>query len=83
MGDFAVSPVTSEDIKRQAIALGFHAVGIAAIATEPSAAEQASQLALRAWLAQGFQADMGWMESERRQNIRQVMPAAKSIICVR
>ncbi len=78
----ANSKASSEAIKQQAIALGFHQVGIAAIDPEPSAAEQASQSALNAWLAQGFQADMGWMESQKRQDIRQIMPAAKSIICV-
>ncbi len=82
MNDGRVEAVSSETIKQQAIALGFHQVGIAAIAPEPSAAEQASQNALNDWLARGFQADMGWMESQKRQDIRQLMPAAKSIICV-
>jgi len=72
----------SEQVKAQAIALGFHQVGIATIHPQPSAAEQSAQAALKSWLAQGFQADMGWMESDRRKDIRQVMPAAQSIICV-
>ena len=74
--------VSSEAVKQQAIALGFHQVGIAAIPTQPSAAEQAAQTALKSWLAQGFQADMGWMDSQQRQDIRQIMPTAQSIICV-
>jgi epoxyqueuosine reductase len=77
-----MSDLSSETIKRKAIALGFHQVGIATIPAMPSAAEQDAQNALQAWLAQGFQADMGWMESSKRQDIRQIMPAAKSIICV-
>lgn len=76
------STLESEAVKAQAKALGFHLVGIAAIPAEPSSAEQAAQTALQAWLAQGFQADMGWMESDHRQNIRQIMPTAQSIICV-
>lgn len=72
----------SEAVKRQAIALGFHQVGIAAISPEPTAAEQAAKTALQDWLAQGFQADMGWMASAKRQDIRQLLPDAKSIICV-
>ncbi len=72
----------SERVKQQAIALGFHQVGIAAIDPQPSAAEQSAQGALEHWLAQGFQADMGWMDSDRRKDIRQVMPSAQSIICV-
>ncbi len=72
----------SEAVKRQAIALGFHQVGIAAIEPAPTAAEQTAKAALQDWLAQGFQADMGWMESAKRQDIRQILPDAKSIICV-
>ncbi|NJM97188.1 MAG: tRNA epoxyqueuosine(34) reductase QueG [Phormidesmis sp. RL_2_1] len=74
--------IDSEAVKRQAIALGFHQVGIAPIAMTLSAAEQNAQAALQAWLAQGFQADMAWMNSDKRQDIRHVMPGAKSMICV-
>ena len=77
-----VGAVDSEGVKAQARALGFDLVGIAAVPVEPSAAEKSAQTALQAWLAQGFHADMGWMESDRRQNIRQIMPAAQSVICV-
>ncbi len=72
----------SEAVKQQAIALGFHQVGIATISADPTAAEQAAKAALQDWLAQGFQADMGWMASAKRQDIRQILPDAKSIICV-
>lgn len=74
--------MNSEQVKQKAIALGFHQVGIATIAPQPSAAEHSARLALESWLAQGFQADMGWMESDRRKDIRQIMPSAQSIICV-
>lgn len=74
--------VTSAWVKQQALAVGFHQVGIATIEAEPSDAENSAKVALQSWLAQGFQADMGWMEGDRRQNIRQVLPTAQSIICV-
>ncbi len=74
--------LTAEAVKQQAIALGFHQVGIAAISPEPSPSEQANQQKLNAWLAQGFHADMAWMQSPRRQNVRQVLPGARSMICV-
>ncbi|MGB3137394.1 MAG: tRNA epoxyqueuosine(34) reductase QueG, partial [Nodosilinea sp.] len=34
------------------------------------------------WLDQGHQADMGWMDNPKRQNIRQILPGARSLICV-
>ncbi|MFK8182743.1 MAG: tRNA epoxyqueuosine(34) reductase QueG [Phormidesmis sp.] len=74
--------VNSQMIKQQALALGFHVAGIATIEASPTSAEQDATAALHAWLAQGYQADMGWMESDRRTDIRKVMPTAKSIICV-
>lgn len=74
--------IDSELVKQQALATGFHQVGIASIPAAPSEAEQAAKSALQAWLSQGFQADMGWMESAKRQDIRQVLPGAQSVICV-
>lgn len=76
------SLLDSEIVKRQALALGFHQVGVASIPVQPSDAEQVATAALQSWLTQGFQADMGWMESAKRQDIRQVLPGARSIICV-
>ncbi|MEL6259592.1 MAG: tRNA epoxyqueuosine(34) reductase QueG [Cyanobacteria bacterium J06626_6] len=74
--------VDSTAVKQKAIALGFHLVGIASVEPIPSPAERQAKHRLQAWLAQGFQADMGWMESAQRQDVRQVMPEAQSIICV-
>ncbi|MBW4473127.1 MAG: tRNA epoxyqueuosine(34) reductase QueG [Stenomitos rutilans HA7619-LM2] len=65
-------------IKQKALELGFHKVGIAAI--EPHASDPA--IHLRTWLNQGYHADMAWMENPKRQDIRQVMPEARSVICV-
>jgi epoxyqueuosine reductase len=61
-------------IKQKALDLGFHLVGIAAAESETSQLAQ--------WLAAGYQADMGWMENPKRQNISELMPSARSVICV-
>lgn len=77
-----INELTAGEVKERAIALGFHKVGIAAISSTISKAEQANQQKLNDWLAQGFNADMAWMRSPRRQDVRQVLPGARSMICV-
>ncbi len=72
----------AEQVKAKAIALGFHKVGIAAIEPGPTEPERQSKAALQSWLAQGFEADMDWMKSPRRQDVRQILPNAQSMICV-
>ncbi|MEL6777541.1 MAG: tRNA epoxyqueuosine(34) reductase QueG [Cyanobacteria bacterium J06597_16] len=74
--------LSAAQVKQQALEVGFHQVGIAAIPEVPSEAEQAATSALQSWLEQGYQADMGWMGAARRQDIRQVLPEAKSVVCV-
>jgi epoxyqueuosine reductase len=69
----------SQQIKTQARAIGFHAVGIAAI--DPSLTQTAAQ-GLQSWLDLGYQADMAWMSDPRRQDIYKVMPNAKSVIAL-
>jgi epoxyqueuosine reductase len=79
-------------IQQKALDLGFHKVGIAAVempasqeivTSHPTKTLNASgDTALARWLAQGYQAEMSWMENPKRQNIHQVMPTAKSVICV-
>lgn len=49
---------------------------------ELPASEAQVKAHLQAWLAQGYQAEMAWMNDPRRQNIRQVMPEARSLISV-
>ncbi|MBW4653260.1 MAG: tRNA epoxyqueuosine(34) reductase QueG [Kaiparowitsia implicata GSE-PSE-MK54-09C] len=49
--------------------------------TPPTEASQ-SKAALSRWLAQGYHAEMQWMERPQRQDIRQVMPEVRSLICV-
>lgn len=69
---------TPTQIKAKAQELGFHQVGIAAIAPP----DPAPIAALQQWLAQGYQAEMDWMNNPKRQDIRQVMPDVQSAICV-
>lgn len=71
----------TQTIKQKAQDFGFHKVGIAAI-DSPSAQESSAIAALQDWLDRGFGADMDWMKNPKRQNIRELMPDAKSIICV-
>jgi epoxyqueuosine reductase len=66
----------TQRIKQAAIAHGFHKVGIARVADfEPDPG-------LQVWLDQGYEADMAWMQNPKRQDIRQVMPEVRSLICV-
>jgi len=67
----------SEQIKQKALTLGFHKVGIAAIADM-----QDNNQRLQAWLNQGYAADMAWMNHPKRQDIRQLMPEVQSVISV-
>ncbi len=67
---------TAAQVKQQALAIGFHKVGIAAVDPEVGRAT------LQQWLQQGYQADMAWMEDPRRQDVRQLLPDVQAIICV-
>lgn len=82
MNDLNRTALSSKTVKQKAISLGFHLVGIASVAPQPSEAEQVAREHLQSWLAAGYQADMAWMSSDRRQNIRLIMPNAASVICV-
>jgi epoxyqueuosine reductase len=77
-----VPEITSQQIKQKALELGFHKAGIASVAAVPTQTETRQTALLQNWLQQGYQADMGWMENPKRQDIRQVMPGVKSVICV-
>jgi epoxyqueuosine reductase len=69
--------VTSNQIKDQARAEGFHLVGIASVESDR---DRTAQKHLQSWLDKGYQADMDWMANPKRQDIRQVMPSVKSVI---
>ncbi|NJL87963.1 MAG: tRNA epoxyqueuosine(34) reductase QueG [Leptolyngbyaceae cyanobacterium SM1_1_3] len=53
------------------------------LSAEPMpSAEAETQQALQRWLKQGYEADMSWMHNPKRQDIRQVMPEVRSLICL-
>ncbi|WP_017301494.1 tRNA epoxyqueuosine(34) reductase QueG [Nodosilinea nodulosa] len=81
MAEFAGSPDRQAVIDR-ALALGFDLVGIAAIEDAPDGPESAAVGHLQTWLSQGYQADMDWMANPKRQDVRRVLPGARSLICV-
>ena len=76
------TPLIRQRVIDQAMTLGFHQVGIAAVNETPNAAEQSATAHLHHWLKQGHQADMTWMDSPKRQDIRQVLPGVRSVIAV-
>jgi epoxyqueuosine reductase len=69
----------SAQIKRQSRALGFHMTGI--VRAESLTNEHQR---LNAWLARGFNGEMGWMarNPELRTDPRKVFPAARSVVAV-
>jgi len=78
----------SSEIKAQAQAIGFHQVGIATVEDDQNNAQSASaQTAqtlaaqnLQDWLNMGYHADMEWMNSPKRADIKKLMPTARSVI---
>lgn len=69
---------TTEHIKRQALALGFQAVGIARVDRR----EEALEGRLRSWLARGYHGLMAWMERDpdRRADPARILPGCRSVI---
>ena len=68
------------ELKRQAGALGFEPVGIAAVpAGERMQLRTAS---LQRWLAAGHQAAMDWMADPKRQRIEALLPGVRSLLAV-
>ncbi|NEO82701.1 MAG: tRNA epoxyqueuosine(34) reductase QueG [Spirulina sp. SIO3F2] len=70
--------LTSAVVKNKARELGFHKVGIAAIAPHTDNATNH----LHRWLAQGYQAEMTWMANPKRADIEQCLPGVKSVIAL-
>jgi epoxyqueuosine reductase len=66
----------TERVKQQALAVGFHKVGIASVMDPPDLQ------GLQTWLAQGMAADMAWMADPRRVNPDLVLPGVQSLVCV-
>lgn len=69
--------VNSLEVKKEALRLGFHKVGITGIDIENATVNH-----LKAWLRRGYHADMAWMNNPKRFDLRLSMPEAKSVICV-
>ncbi len=73
-------PVAAADIKRKAMELGFNLCGVTPAAPSPTLA------AYLRWIQKGMQGEMAYMARsdrvQRRQDLRQIMPAAKSLILV-
>jgi epoxyqueuosine reductase len=70
----------ADAVRRRALALGFDAVGIAAV--EPLAAVAHYE----AWLAAGHHGEMGYLATpahrERRADPTRILPAVRSVVCV-
>lgn len=77
-----VGPPDRQAVIDYALRLGFDLVGIVAVDESPSHLEKTAVEHLQRWLSQDYQADMAWMDNPRRQDIRQVLPGARSLICV-
>ncbi len=73
-------PVSAADIKRKAMGLGFNLCGVTPAAPSPTLA------AYLRWIQKGMQGEMAYMARsdrvQRRQDLRQIMPTAKSLILV-
>src|SRR5437899_9468470 len=78
----------AEDIKREAQALGFQAVGISRIETFLEGTETPLSRSLHArlleWLRRGFHGTMSWIarEPERRADPRTILAGCRSVISV-
>ena len=72
----------AERIKREAQSLGFSAVGIAAVNSDPPDGRLLGRL--QDWLHRGYHASMAWMARDpvRRADPRIVLPGCRSIIAV-
>ncbi|MEL6496761.1 MAG: tRNA epoxyqueuosine(34) reductase QueG [Cyanobacteria bacterium J06623_7] len=70
--------VNRSQIEKKALELGFHLFGIAAVDNHQDRAVEY----LDRWLEKGYQADMTWMASPQRRDIRVYMKEVQSVISV-
>jgi epoxyqueuosine reductase len=75
-------PPIRQPLIDQAHQLGFHLVGVAAVADVAGAEESQAREHLQRWLGQGYGASMDWMANPKRQDVRRLMPQVRSLICV-
>lgn len=72
-----MSQISPTLIREHAMSLGFHKIGIAGLDHDDRAEKK-----LQTWLDRGYQADMEWMARPQRQNVRLLMPEARSVLSV-
>lgn len=77
--NFVLPLPIATDIKKKALEIGFHKVGITNIDDDHI---KQNQDYLKNWLKKGYNAEMAWMENPKRTDIRQLMSEVKSVICV-
>jgi epoxyqueuosine reductase len=72
----ATTRITSDDVKRQAAAVGFDLCGVA-----PATGHVELQF-LREWLDRGYAGDMQYLHRSagRRADVREVLPSARSVV---
>lgn len=70
----------AEELKAQAVDLGFDPVGLATV--PGSLRLPLRQAALERWLEAGHQASMGWMADPRRRAITTLLPGVRSVVAV-
>ena len=70
--------LSSAEIKRAALTVGFDACGVA-----PAGALTDEEYPLRQWLAKGWHGGLDYMERnvDKRMDPRQLLPGARSVIC--
>jgi epoxyqueuosine reductase len=73
-----MTPLSAEDVRIQALALGWDDVGITS-----ATIAAADQQAYRAWVAEGQHGALAYMENDLRTAPGQLLPGAKSaILCI-
>ena len=75
-----LKPLNSDNIKAEALRLGFFACGIA----EAQAVDTGTAQLMRRWIAEGDHGDMEYLahNTDKRLDPRLLMPGLKSIVCV-
>ncbi len=71
-------PINRQQVIAAAQNIGFHRLGIAGVDNY----QDRATAHLQNWLDLGYQADLAWMASPKRQDIKAYMPEVRSVICV-
>ncbi len=77
---FVTQQELSDELKKEALRIGFNAVGIANIPGSPRIKLRTNSL--ERWINAGNHADMEWMRSGSRQETNQLLKGLKSILVV-